>query len=130
MSNSGVAWRFIYEPADRIVRYQTDGESKPSLLVVPHNIILRFPPAVVSLSGPGGATLRTFDYSTGQMILEKQLHRPHEDYRLHIVNFEGGTAVAFMEQSRDIVVLTNGHNVQRVGETGKVHWVWGSPDKR
>lgn len=35
MSNSGVAWRFIYEPADRIVHYQTDGESKSSLLVVP-----------------------------------------------------------------------------------------------
>jgi hypothetical protein len=34
-----------------------------------------------------------------------------------------------MEKSRDIVVLTNGYNVQRVGETGKVHWVWESPDK-
>jgi hypothetical protein len=94
------------------------------------NITLRFPPAVVSLSGPGGATLRTFDYSTGQMILENPLHRPLEGYRLHIVNFEDSTAVAFMEQSRDIVVLTNGHNVQRVGETGKVHWVWESPNKR
>lgn len=94
------------------------------------NNILFFPAAVISLSGPGGATLRTFDYSTGQLILEKQLHTPHESYRLRAGNFESGTAVAFMEQSRDIIVLTNGHNVQRVGETGKVHWVWESPDKR
>jgi hypothetical protein len=35
MSKSGVAWRFIYEPADRIVDYQTDGKSKSSSLVVP-----------------------------------------------------------------------------------------------
>jgi len=94
------------------------------------DIILCFPTAVVSLSGPGGATLRIFDYSTGQLVLEKQLHRPHEGHRLYIGDFENGTAVALMEQSRDIVVLTNGYNVQRVGETGKVHWVWESPDKR
>jgi hypothetical protein len=35
-----------------------------------------------------------------------------------------------VEHSRDIVVLTGGHNVQRVGETGGIHWVWTSPDKR
>lgn len=129
MSNSGVAWRFIYEPADRIVHYQTDGQSRSSLLVVPQYHLICFAAAVVSLSGPGGATLRIFEYSTGQLILEKQLHGPHEDHRLHTGHFENGTSVTFIEQSRDIVVLTNGHNVQRVGETGKVHWVWESPDK-
>jgi len=83
--------------------------------------------AVISLSGPGGSMLRTFDRSTGQLILEKRLNK---DPHLHPGDFGNGTEVAFVEHSRDIVVLTGGHNVQRIGETGGIHWVWTSPDKR
>lgn len=83
--------------------------------------------AVISLSGPGGSMLRTFDRSTGQVVLEKRLNK---DPHLHPGDFGNGTEVAFVEHSRDIVVLTGGHHVQRVGETGGVHWVWTSPDKR
>jgi hypothetical protein len=71
--------------------------------------------------------LRTFDRSTGQLILEKRLNK---DPHLHPSDFGNGTEVAFVEHSRDIVVLTGGHNVQRVGETGGIRWVWTSPDKR
>lgn len=74
--------------------------------------------------------LRTFDRSTGQLILEKRLNIHHEDPHLHPGNLGNGTEVAPVEHSRDIVVLTGGHNVQRVGETGGIHWVWTSPDKR
>ena len=74
--------------------------------------------------------LRTFDRSTGQLILEKSLNKHHEDPRLHPGNFGNGTGIASMEHSRDIVVLTGGHNVQRIGETGGIQCVWRSPDKR
>lgn len=84
---------------------------------------------VVSLSGPGGATLRRFDYSTGQLTLEKRLHARHEGHLLDPGDFGTGTAIVFMEESQDIVSLTWGHTVQRVGETGKILWVWQSPDK-
>jgi hypothetical protein len=73
--------------------------------------------------------LRTFDYLTGQLILEKRLCASHEGRHLHTGNLGNGTAIAFMEQSRDILVLTNGHDVRCVGDTGNVQWVWESPDK-
>ena len=94
------------------------------------NHVLCLLAAVISLSGPGGSMLRTFDCSTGQLILEKRLHQPHEGPHLYPDDFGNGTAIAFVDQSRDIVVLTNGHHVQRVGETGSVYWIWESPDKR
>ncbi|KAH9981995.1 hypothetical protein BJV74DRAFT_852482 [Russula compacta] len=110
-SNGSLAWRFIYEPTDHIVHYRKVGET------------------VVSLSGPGGVMLRKFDYSTGQLILEKRLRTPHEGHLLDPGDVGVGTAIAFMEEFQDVVVLTSGHSVQRVGETGKVHWIWESPDK-
>jgi hypothetical protein len=79
------------------------------------HIVLYLPAAVVSLSGPGGSMLRTFDRSTGQLLLEKRLNKPHEDPHLHSGNIGNGTEIAFVDQSRDIVVLTSGHNVQRIG---------------
>jgi hypothetical protein len=73
--------------------------------------------------------LRSFDYSTGQLILEKRLHTPPEGHLLDPGDFGTGAAIAFMEESQDIISLTYGHTVQRVGETGKILWVWQSPDK-
>jgi hypothetical protein len=76
---------------------------------------------VVSLSGPGGAVLRSFDHSTGQLVLEKRLQTPHDGHLL-----DDGSAIAFMEESQDIVALISGNAVQRIEETGRVPWVWES----
>jgi ER membrane protein complex subunit 1 len=80
----------------------------------------------VSLSGSGGAVLRRFDYSTGQLVLEKRLQTHHESHLLDSGDFGDGTAIAFMEESRDIVALTSGHAVRRIEETGRVLWFWES----
>ncbi|KAF8268373.1 hypothetical protein EI94DRAFT_1190070 [Lactarius quietus] len=49
-SNGQLAWRFIFAPTDHIIHYHQHRDM------------------VVSLSGPGGSTLRTFDCLTGQLI--------------------------------------------------------------
>jgi len=90
---------------------------------------LMFCAAVASLSGPGGVVLRKFDYSTGQLILEKRLRSLHESRHLDTGDFGDGTAITFVEESQDVVALTNGHIVQRIEGTGRVPWVWESPDK-
>ncbi|KAI0270649.1 DUF1620-domain-containing protein [Gloeopeniophorella convolvens] len=106
--NGSLAWRYIYEPADNIVYYQKNGD------------------VVTSLSGPGGATLRTFDYATGHLILEKRLHSPHTGRLLEPDDF--GTSVVHVEGSNDVFVMTNGCQVRRIGRTGNVEWTWESPD--
>jgi hypothetical protein len=83
---------------------------------------------VVSLSGPGGSTLRTLDSLTGQLILEKRLHAPHTDHA-DPSDFGFGTAIAFIPESVVVFALTNGRTVQRIGADGAVHWAWESPDK-
>lgn len=83
----------------------------------------------MSFSGPGGAVLRRFDCLTGQLVLERRLQTPREGHLLDSGDFGDGTAIAFMEESQDIVALTSGHAVQRVEETGRVRWVWESPEK-
>ncbi len=82
---------------------------------------------VVSLSGLGGSTLRTFDCLTGQLILEKRLHASHTD-RLDPDNLDSGVAIAFIPESVDVFALTNGRTVQRIGADGAVRWAWESPD--
>lgn len=73
--------------------------------------------------------LRRFDYTTGQLILEKQLQTLHQSPPQDPGSFGGGIAIAFVEESQDIVALTSGHTVQRVEGLGRVSWVWESPDK-
>jgi hypothetical protein len=73
--------------------------------------------------------LRRFDYTTGQLILEKRLQTLHQSPPQDRSDFGDGTAIAFVEESQDLVVLTSGHTVQRVEVTGRVSWVWESPDK-
>jgi ER membrane protein complex subunit 1 len=83
---------------------------------------------VLSLSGPGGAVLRSFDYSTGQLVLEKRLYPLHASHRLDLGDFGLGSTVTVMEGSPDIFALTCGNAVQRIAENGRLHWVWQSPD--
>ncbi|KAI9451269.1 DUF1620-domain-containing protein [Lactarius psammicola] len=109
-SNGQLAWRFIFASTDHIIHYQQHRDM------------------VVSLSGPGGSTLRTLDCLTGQLVLEKRLHAPHSDH-LDPGNFGFGAAIAFIPESVDIFALTNGRTVRRIGADGAVRWVWESPDK-
>ncbi|KAI9435607.1 DUF1620-domain-containing protein [Lactarius indigo] len=109
-STGELAWRFIFTPTDHIVHYRQHRDM------------------VVSLSGPGGSTLRTLDCLTGQLILEKRLHAPLSDH------FESddvglGAAIAFIPESDDIFALTNGRTVWRIGADGAVRWAWESADK-
>lgn len=82
----------------------------------------------MSLSGLGGTVLRRFDYSTGQLVLEKRLQAPHEGHLLTSGDFGDSTAIAFMGESQDIVALTSGHAVRRIEETGTVPWFWEAPE--
>jgi hypothetical protein len=72
--------------------------------------------------------LRRFDYTTGQLILEKRLQTLHQSPLQDPGDLGDGTAIAFVEESQDIVALTSGHTVQRIEGTGRVPWVWKSPD--
>jgi hypothetical protein len=73
--------------------------------------------------------LRKFDYTTGQLILEKRLQSLHQSPPQDPGDLGDGTAIAFVGESQDIVALTSGHIVQRVEGTGRVSWFWKSPDK-
>lgn len=73
--------------------------------------------------------LRRFDYTTGQLLLEKRLQTLHHSAPQDPGDSGDGTAMAFIEESQDIVALTSGHTVRRIEGTGKISWVWGSPDK-
>ena len=83
---------------------------------------------MASLSGPGGAHLRTFDSSTGHLLLEKRLHDPAAG-RLQEPG-DLGTAIAFGPDGEDIYILTNGYIVRRADrKTGEVKWGWTAPDQ-
>ena len=88
-----------------------------------------FRAAVASLSGPGGVVLRRFDYTTGQLILEKRLQTLSQSLPIDRGDFGDDTAIAFVEGSQDLVALTSGHTVQRIEGTGRVSWGWEPPDK-
>ncbi|KAI0052505.1 DUF1620-domain-containing protein [Auriscalpium vulgare] len=107
--NGSVAWRYIFKSDDNIVYYQR------------HNNI------VASLSGPGGATLRTFDFTKGHLLHETRLHHPNDGRLLEPDDF--GTSVAFASDASDMFVLTSGHVLQRLDPTGDVQWTWTSPDQ-
>ncbi|KAI0318194.1 DUF1620-domain-containing protein [Amylostereum chailletii] len=108
-TNGSIAWRFVYEPKDSIVYYQKHDD------------------VVLSLSGPGGSTLRTFEATTGHLLAEKRLHPPHEARLLEPADF--GVAAAFVPGEPDAFVLTSGHTLRRVDSTGNVQWTWSSLDQ-
>jgi hypothetical protein len=132
---SGVAWRYAFAGGrDQIVSYHThDGRTsrRPQFLCrLPFHSCC--PAVVAALSGPGGATLRLFTMSSGELLLEKRLHAP-EMGRLEAP--AQGSAVAFFSAAGggvapDLVVLTNAHEVRRLdGVTGELKWAWSAPDQ-
>lgn len=91
-------------------------------------------PVVAAFSGPGGATIRLFDFLSGHLLLEQRLHSP-EAGRL----FEPGVLgvdIAFEPRTTQdggdsVYVLTNGHIIRRINaNTGEVEWGWTAPDQK
>lgn len=83
---------------------------------------------VASVSGTGGAVLRLFDVSTGNLLSEKLLHKAEAGRLLEpdIV----GLSLAFESDASNAYVLTNGHTVRRLDtKTGELQWGWTAPDQ-
>jgi hypothetical protein len=125
-----LVWRYIFEAQDPIVQfYKHDKGSSSHFQWHFWRLIHLRLSVVVSLSGPGGATLRSFDALTGQLLVERRLRTPE------LANpSDLGTDLAFVHDSSDIhsdvFVLTNGHTVLRLdGLSGKTKWSWTSPDQ-
>lgn len=82
---------------------------------------------MASLSGPGGSTLRTFEFLTGDLILETQVYAPEPGHLFNPAHFD--THAAFSDHSEGLYVLSDGHVVTFVdGVTGEIRWTWSSPD--
>ncbi|KAJ3930511.1 MAG: DUF1620-domain-containing protein [Lentinula lateritia] len=106
--NGSVEWRYVYEPRDNIVTFQKQDS------------------VVASLSGPGGATLRSFNVFNGDMLLERRLHEPETGLLVQPNNL--GTFIAFGKQSNEIYTLTNGATVNSING-GTISWSWTSGDQ-
>lgn len=86
------------------------------------------PAVVATLSSPGGGTLRTFDATTGDLLLEKRLHAPNEGALSEPAHY--GKDVAFAPNSDGLYVITNGCTITHInGTTGEVIWTHTSEDR-
>lgn len=85
---------------------------------------------VVTLSGPGGSHLRSYDAATGHLIFDSLLHMPNTGRLFEPPNI--GQDVKFsVDKSSDLFALTNAYTVRRVdGLTGETKWTWRSEDQR
>ncbi|KAI6097855.1 hypothetical protein F5141DRAFT_1011125 [Pisolithus sp. B1] len=112
-TDGSIAWRSIHDDDDPVVAFDVYDHSNVALL-----------------SGPGGSTLRTYDTSTGHLLLERRLHNPAHARR-HELRHVGITAGRFsVEGSTPLFVLTNGDTVSRIdSQSGDVLWTWSSPDQ-
>ncbi|KIJ64207.1 hypothetical protein HYDPIDRAFT_112159 [Hydnomerulius pinastri MD-312] len=124
-TDGSVVWRSIYDAEDPLLGFKIHDTS------------------ISSLSGPGGSTLRTYDLSTGHLLLEKRLHNPLDGRLREPQNLGVGLVYVPAEngntsQEADVqehhqgalVILTNGDTARRVDvSTGEVLWEWRSPDQ-
>lgn len=84
--------------------------------------------AIATLSGAGGANLRTFDALSGQLLVEKRLHSLEKGAPSEPLDF--GKYITFSPDSADLYVLSNGYTVTSVdGITGESKWTWSPPDQ-
>jgi ER membrane protein complex subunit 1 len=82
--------------------------------------------AVAVLSGPGGATLRTFNIKTGAMLWDAPLHPSHLGRLSEPPKI--GSDISFIEGGRgNVVVLTNGHTLRKIS-SGNTQWTWTADD--
>ncbi|KAK1228286.1 hypothetical protein PQX77_008674 [Marasmius sp. AFHP31] len=111
--NGTVAWRYVFEPEDRIISVYKQGW------------------VAASLSGPGGSNLRLFNVINGDLLMEKQFHPPTSGLLAEPPHL--GSFVAFGNDTMglgtpDVFVLTNGQTVsQFIGRDMK--WTWTSEDQ-
>ncbi|KAF6749878.1 hypothetical protein DFP72DRAFT_1013730 [Ephemerocybe angulata] len=105
-----VAWRYVFDPEDRIAGFYQNGNT------------------VVTLSGPGGAIARGLDIKTGVLTFERRLHANSEG--LLVDPNDLGKGIAIGTTSQDVYTLTNGHTVTRLDKsTGKPSWTWSGQDQ-
>ncbi|PFH46226.1 hypothetical protein AMATHDRAFT_70337 [Amanita thiersii Skay4041] len=114
-TNGSVAWRFLFQPEDRIAGFYRDGN------------------VVTTLSGPGGSTLRSFEALTGHLVSEQRLHDPSKGRPSEPPHFGKSVTYAIQDESsaesRGPYILTNGCTVSRIDETtGNAIWSWTSPN--
>jgi len=85
--------------------------------------------AVTALSGPGGATFRSYNLLTGDLLLERRLHNPVDGRSHEFQEVEITPAHDSTPESNTIFTLTNGDTVSRIdGQSGDVIWKWSSQD--
>ncbi|KAF8512945.1 DUF1620-domain-containing protein [Hysterangium stoloniferum] len=109
--NGSIAWRYVLDPVDVIGVYQTN------------------PGYVVTLSGPGGAYLRSYDITSGDLIFESRMHRPITGRLLEPARI-GQDIVFSVDSTSDIFVLTNAFTVRRIdGLNGETKWQWSSEEQ-
>ncbi|KAF8678535.1 hypothetical protein AX14_004695 [Amanita brunnescens Koide BX004] len=109
--NGSVAWRFLFDPEDRINAFHTDDT------------------VITTLSGQRAATLRYFDALTGHLISEQSIHPPQEGIVSEPLHF--GRSVAYVaDKPNDVLVLTKGYQLAYIdGHTGEVKWEWTATDQ-
>ncbi|KAI6102247.1 hypothetical protein F5141DRAFT_1242077 [Pisolithus sp. B1] len=93
-TDGSIAWRSIHDGDDPIVAFDVYDHSSVALL-----------------SGPGGSTLRTYNASTGHLLLERRLHNPAHARRRELQH----------------VGITTGRRID--SQSGEVVWTWSSPDQ-
>lgn len=80
--------------------------------------------AVAAVSGVGGATLRTFDVVTGDLLSELRLHSA-DTGRLLEPDTTGLSLAFDSATDSQLYVLSNGKSVRRVdADTGLIRWSW------
>ncbi|KAI0772317.1 DUF1620-domain-containing protein [Trametes elegans] len=111
-ANGSLEWRYIFDDDDHVVLFS------------------KYNDVVATLSGVGGAYLRLFDVTQGDLLLEQRLHSSETGRLFEPTTL--GAAVAFGEgeHASDLYVLTNGHTLRNVDRnTGDVRWGWSAPDQ-
>ncbi|KAI0341141.1 DUF1620-domain-containing protein [Trametopsis cervina] len=106
--NGTIAWRYLFDDGDRILTFQK------------HDNV------VATVSGVGGANLRIFDVSSGDLLSEQRLHKAESGRLLEpdVV----GLSLAF--EAKHVYALTNGHTVRQINtQTGETTWGWTAPDQ-
>ncbi|KAF8508073.1 DUF1620-domain-containing protein [Gautieria morchelliformis] len=106
-----IAWRHVLDMLDLVGVYRSN------------------PGFVVTLSGPGGAHLRSYEATTGHLLFDSLLHKSDAGRLLEPVII--GQDVAFsVDKTSDVFALTNAYAVHRVdGLTGETKWTWMSEDQ-
>ncbi|KAF8577387.1 DUF1620-domain-containing protein [Ramaria rubella] len=111
VTDGNIVWRHVLDSFDLVGAYRSN------------------PGFVATLSGPGGAHLRSYDAINGHLVFDSRLHKPDTGRLLEPVSI--GQDLAFsVDRTSDLFALTNANTVRRVnGLTGETNWEWTSEDR-